>query len=140
MNIILYKNSSDRRVKNKTITASYNITGAEIFSPCSILSPNLIIEAFSDVVNYNYCYVPEFNRYYYCSVVLDNHKAILNCSVDVLMSNDLSNINTIISRNENIRNQYIVDISIPVSAKRQIQVESFGNDIEVGTTYVLGVI
>ena len=84
MQITTYINSSDNNVLDKQITqkAQYSAVGKE---PIDILNPKLIINDNTFDVGINYVYIPDFKRYYYCSITtLSKNIYQLNCSVDVL--------------------------------------------------------
>ena len=84
MQITTYINSSDNNVLEKQLTqkAQYSAVGKE---PIDILNPKLIINDNTFDVGINYVYIPDFKRYYYCSITtLSKNIYQLNCSVDVL--------------------------------------------------------
>lgn len=63
---------------------------AQIKENCSIMRPSFILS--SPVVNltgYNYCYVPDWGRYYYIDniIVLTGVRCEIRCREDVLTSN-----------------------------------------------------
>ena len=113
MNITLYKNSSDKKVLNKSITQVAALTGCRIFGECSIVDPVFILAYSADNLTANYCYVPEYNRYYYIKSIdiLDGRRIRLNCHVDVLMSNAaaIKAITCTVARQSGVFNQYLDD-------------------------------
>ena len=75
--------------KKVNSTAQPSGTGTEldcnIKAPSSVINP--VLEISADVLNYNYCYIPAFNRYYFIDDVVYNKGIwIVSCSVDVLAS------------------------------------------------------
>lgn len=64
MNIILYKNTSATNTINKTLEneKEYQIT---IKETTNIKTPIIKICTKDNIFNYNYCYIPIFNRYYF---------------------------------------------------------------------------
>jgi hypothetical protein len=78
----------------------------------SITDPTFILRTQSKVLEGNYIYVPNLNRYYYINDYVVSHQRIyINCHVDVLMSfkNEIKQQNVIVSRQENSYNLYQVD-------------------------------
>lgn len=121
MIVNLLNTSDDRKVLDKTITniKQINATPTGVFS---LLNPSLIIEYDSDVLNANYCYIPDFNRYYYISISFDvGKKMIINCSIDVLKTynNQIRQRTGTILRSESIgKPTAIVDNKLPVDPNR----------------------
>lgn len=110
--------SADRRVLNKVTTTIKTITATPT-GEINILYPKLILEYDSTILNANYCYIPNFNRYYYLSITLDKGKRmILNCSVDVLKTyaTQIKNRQGTILRSESIGKPTIIpDNKLPIN-------------------------
>lgn len=85
MKITLYKYSGDDRVINKTLTEEKELEGT-LRDQADILSP--VIGLQTDPRDYNYVYIPEFNRYYFVHTITQYRKNIwiLNLKCDVLKS------------------------------------------------------
>ena len=117
MNAYLYYNKSDKRYMNKTLQSITYEGGSdhidvEFKEDTSITDPTFILRTQSKVLEGNYIYVPNLNRYYYINDYVVSHQRIyINCHVDVLMSfkNDIKQENVIVSRQENSYNLYQVD-------------------------------
>lgn len=113
--------SADRRVLNKATTTIKTITATPT-GEINILYPKLILEYDSTILNANYCYIPDLNRYYYLSITLDKGKRmILNCSVDVLKTyaTQIKNRQGTILRSESIgKPTQIVDNKLPIDPNR----------------------
>lgn len=89
MNVELYKTESPRN-KLQKILSQANIINCKLLNDTNILQPILIL---SDVNNdflsdYNYCYIPYFERYYFIESFNKNINGLITVklSVDVLMS------------------------------------------------------
>lgn len=138
MTIELYQNKSDAIYLNKTINYYATITGT-LRDACSLLNPIILFEysegdtAWIDVVDgdnedleddlgfynpynildANYCYIREFNRYYYITniTIISNKIYSLSMAVDVLMSykDKILDLDAYVSRNENDYNLDIKD-------------------------------
>ena len=116
MNAYLYYNKSDKRYMNKTLQAiTYNGSDhidVEFKEDTSIIDPTFILRTKSKVLEGNYIYVPNLNRYYYINDYVVSHQRIyINCHVDVLMSfkNEIKKQNVIVSRSEKNYNLYQID-------------------------------
>lgn len=85
MNIILYQNLSDPREYPKKLTTLATKTGT-LKEATNIVNPTLIISDFD--TRANYCYVEEFERYYYINQpnVIRTGLYEVTCKGDPLMS------------------------------------------------------
>ena len=86
MEIKLYKTSSPRKKLVKDLTDGITLTGT-LRSQSSVMSPSLQIQDIA-VIGYNYCYIPDFGRYYYINGInaLRANLFELSLGIDVLMS------------------------------------------------------
>ena len=109
MRVILYNTTSDNRVLSKSITLIKEID-AELKDADDVISPTLKIQRFKDWEKVNYIYIKSFNRYYYVNTIkqLLGNTILLECSVDVLMSNKdaIKNLTCIIDKQENSSTTY----------------------------------
>ena len=119
MKLTLHTNNYDNKTISKEFDTGYDITDVKIFQPCNILTPTFIVDAFSGIENYNYCYFDKFDRYYFMTVTLENHKAYLSCTVDPLRSwkDSILNKNFMIARNEFEYNLMLPDPQLPLKSK-----------------------
>lgn len=140
MNITLYRNHSDSKTLNKVIDSNTVVYDVQLFEPTDILNPVLTMNAFTgdpsvegsfSIQDYNYLYIPLFHRYYFFKVRLENHKAVLTCTVDPLMShkNEIAQINTMISRNEYTFNPNIPDERLPINPRKFITSKNVGSPL-----------
>lgn len=107
----VYKNSAEDIRVDKTDYLEYigEISGT-LRQSVDITKPIVTIES-SNIPNFNYVFIPQFNRYYFVNDVtsLSKNMWLLSLSVDVLMSFK----DTIRSQNGFIvRNQYVFDADI----------------------------
>lgn len=112
MDIIFYHNSADEDHITKVLDAGYTLTGT-LRNESSIIRPTIRIE-WSDSFTYNYCYIEEWDRYYYIDeiVSLRNEVMELSLRVDPLMSfkNDILDLNVIINKQDSSNiNLYLDD-------------------------------
>ena len=86
MEIKLYKTSSPRKKLVKDLTDGITLTGT-LRGQSSIMSPSLQIQDIA-VIGYNYCYIPDFGRYYYINDInaLRANLFELSLGIDVLMT------------------------------------------------------
>ena len=86
MEIKLYKTSSPRKKLVKELSDSITLTGT-LRGQSSVMSPSLQIQDMS-VIGYNYCYIPDFGRYYYINGInaLRANLFELSLGIDVLMT------------------------------------------------------
>lgn len=116
MNVKMYYNESDDRAINKSITNETLFQG-DLRDSVTIMAP--VIRFYSaDVLRFNYCYIPDFQRYYHVTsieaVSLDIYDVSL--SVDVLMSfrGDILQLPAIVNKQTESENgdEYIDDSSL----------------------------
>ena len=109
MRVILYNTTSDNRVLSKNISLIKEID-AELKDANNVISPTLKIQRFEGWEKVNYIYIKSFNRYYYVNTIkqLLGNTILLECSVDVLMSNKnaIRNLTCIIDKQENSSTTY----------------------------------
>lgn len=86
MDIYLYKTVDDDNVINKTLTDELLISNVKLKSPVNINNPVLTLTANHDLKNYNYVYIPEFEKYYFIENVTlqSNNINVITLRVDVL--------------------------------------------------------
>lgn len=86
MTITFYKTVSNENQIQKVLTDSKAYTGT-FKTDLDILNPKIII---SDsgylILDYNYCYITELNRYYFVKniTILSNNRFLIDCKIDVL--------------------------------------------------------
>lgn len=99
MNIILYVTGSERHAIRKTLQSGLELTGA-LRGESSVINPRFLIEI-TNPSQYNYCYIPDFNRYYFITNITSVCTNIwrIDCNVDVLMSfqTQILNLDVIVS-------------------------------------------
>lgn len=104
MRVTLYNTTSDNRALSKNIALIKEID-AELKDANDVISPTLKIQRFEGWEKVNYIYIKSFNRYYYVNTIkqLLGNTILLDCSVDVLMSNKdaIRNLTCIIDKQEN---------------------------------------
>ena len=90
MIVLLMRTNDDAKTLSKTAVtlATVNAIPYEQFN---VLHPRLILEWNAELKSANYCFIPDFGKYYFLSMTLDKGKQmILNCDVDPLKSWDVA--------------------------------------------------
>lgn len=103
MQIEFYKNSSEKNKIGKSLSIGLTLSG-NLRDECSITSPSILVEATS-LVEYNYCYIPEFKRYYFISDITSVRNNLwrvsLKCDVLESFKSDILNSSCIINKQQN---------------------------------------
>lgn len=86
MEIKLYKTSSPRKKLVKDLTDGITLVGT-LRAQSSVMSPAFTVQD-TAVVGYNYCYIPDFGRWYYINGIdaLRANLYKLSLGIDVLMT------------------------------------------------------
>lgn len=99
MEIILYTTGSERHSIQKNLQNAIEFVGS-LRGESSVVSPTILIEM-ANPSQYNYCFIPEFNRYYFITDITSVRTNLwrISCSVDVLMSfqSQILNLDVIVS-------------------------------------------
>ena len=142
MNVTLCQNFSENNIINKSIqdvdTASCIIKG-----PLSVENPVLILDYDSDLQDINYIRIPEFNRCYYITdiVNLTGHRYQITCKTDVLESfkNDILALAVIIDKQQNVTetNLFLDDGSFISENKEFNTVLNFPSGFNADGEYIL---
>lgn len=121
MTVNLYTTNSNPKALTKDLTM---IGQARVISPTaqvSVLSPVLVISHSDALLPCNYVYIPQFGRYYFCTVSTDiAGRIILTCKVDYLMSwaDYIKSCPANIIRAEQAGVNYVVDRQLPIDNSR----------------------
>lgn len=103
MQIKFYKNYSEKNKIGKSLSSELTLNG-NLRDECSITSPSILVEATS-LVDYNYCYIPEFKRYYFISDITSVRNNLwrvsLKCDVLESFKKDILNLSCIVDKQQN---------------------------------------
>lgn len=139
MTIEFYNTQDPSNKVSKALSNKLTITGT-LRESCSILTPSLMID-YDGVFTYNYCYIPDFQRYYFVSEITMKYNGLVrvDLSVDVLMSyqSDILKQNCVISRNENEYNLYLPDGSFKSLSQVRVQTKIFPDGFNDDGTFIL---
>lgn len=137
MTIKTYRFLGDSRKVDKTLTLVETYSNAEIVGDMIIQSPtiSLQLDSFTDVINFNYIYIPELRRYYYVknSTIREDGFVQIQCSVDVLKSfkTDILASAQYVERQENKCSYQVPDNGYVIKSNRNLTIKNFGNPIIV---------
>lgn len=116
---------------------------------CSVLNPDIELKLgqTDNPTSYNYCYIPDFQRYYFVKWYYSNRCWHAQCTVDVLASwkVEISGADCYIARAASAYNLDVVDRYYPTIARvEEVATESdtaptFVNDVADGGSYIIGV-
>ena len=131
--IYLYKNSAEQnRVDKSLYLTRIGIVSGTLRDDTSITNMAIKFE-YPGIIDFNYVYIPIFNRYYFVNDVISLRNNIwnINLSVDVLMSykDAIYNLEAFIDRNENVKDNLIVDKNRAIDEGYDYEVDTVENSI-----------
>lgn len=144
MQITLYTTTSDRNMLNKELQ-QIKAMDVKLKDDCTLLNPVFEVSKidFPDISKANYCFIPDFGRYYYIGNpdFLTGGIVSIPCGVDVLMSNrdEILNIVGTVKRSENLNNGYLLDNEYNSLAYTNIVTKSFPNSMIADSIILLTV-
>lgn len=138
MNVNLYKTQSPPNKVSKVLSNKKEFEGVRFIEndTLDILNPSVLINLsteISDVVKYNYMYIPKMNRYYFIDKISTEGGLIrIDGRCDVLMSHsgDILNSTQYVLRSETLRSPYLADSQIPIRSDKQYHQVVFGNNVD----------
>lgn len=108
-----------KRINSTKIPGNGHEVEGNIFEPCEILAPVLIISPNNYNITYNYVQIPEFERYYFIkSWEFSGGRYYATCAVDVLASHktQIGETTQYVLRSASEFNEYIIDTKYPQMA------------------------
>lgn len=141
MQIKFYKNSSEKNKIGKSLSSELTLNG-NLRDECSITSPSILVEATS-LVDYNYCYIPEFKRYYFISDITSVRNNLwrvsLKCDVLESFKNGILNSSCIIDKQKSagVANSLLDDGSYIVQSNTFNEVVSFSSGFNETGEFIL---
>lgn len=101
--ISLFKTASENNRVVKVLTDEKQLSG-ELRNQTSVLSPKIRIESPENIAGYNYCYIPEFGRYYYIvditSVLTRVWEVSMRCDVLMSYKDEIQGLNVILNNTQ----------------------------------------
>lgn len=141
MEIKLYKTSSPRKKLVKDLTDGITLVGT-LRAQSSVMSPTFTVQDIA-VVGYNYCYIPDFGRWYYINGIdaLRSNLYELSLGIDVLMTYaaEIRNNTAIIDRTESgtTANVYIDNGTFVNTSKLETATYNFSGGFNDTPEYIL---
>lgn len=141
MEVIFYYNASDDRVINKTLVGGESFIGTPR-DDVDVMTPIIRFES-SEILRYNYAYIPELQRYYTIQSINAFREGIWDVSmvVDVLMSfrGDIMALPVIVDKQSMVENgdEYIDDGSLVTDNIMFTRVHEFSDGFNDYPEYIL---
>lgn len=142
MQIILYKNNSEPERFTKSLSGSLTLSGT-VRGETNVINPEILIEGSPEDFpsDYNYAYIPEFERYYFINEVtaFRNNVTVLFMHVDVLMSfkEDILSNSAMVDKQALAGNMYLNDGSWMHESREFYTIKSFQNGFNDDGEYIL---
>ena len=141
MEIKLYKTSSPRKKLVKDLTDGITLVGT-LRAQSSVMSPTFTVQD-TAVVGYNYCYIPDFGRWYYINNIdaLRSNLYELSLDIDVLMTYAAQIItnDAIIDKTQSGESSYVYidDGSIVNTVRHTVETINFPNGFNEQGEFIL---
>lgn len=141
MDLRLYYTSDENNKINKSLSNGVILTGT-MRDSSSIINPVILVEG-SSFSEYNYAYIPQFDRYYFIKGITNyrNNLWILELECDVLMSfkSSILNMNCILIETEDRgADRYLADSRVWVAkVKDKTDIINFPNGLLANGEYIL---
>lgn len=133
MNITLYHTTSDPRAVTKALTGAAALSGCVMRDETEVVNPQFEIETASAPTAYNYLYCDYTGRYYFIREItmVRNGLFRLSCHVDVLQTYGaaIKARPATISRNEVVKNAYLIDERYKAVAYEEVVTKHFPNSM-----------
>lgn len=121
----------ENNVVYKTLNNTLSLNNCFIRENTSVIEPSITIETTTNISDYNYCYIPDFRRYYYIKNISSVRKNLwqVDLKCDVLMSykNSFNKFDIIGGRTQESINRYLNDSENKVLAKQEVFCTKFPN-------------
>lgn len=140
MNITLYVNNSEKNKIGKNLTNDFSLSGT-LRDATNIINPVILIEL-NEIGNYNYCYIPDFNRYYFITdiTVIRTGLFAISLMVDVLESfqTSIKNLSVILLNTQNVgANNYLPSQVFRNNVKAKTDIIKFPSGLNDSGEFIL---
>lgn len=135
--IIFYKYSGERNRLNKTLDNGTTIS-CNFNIEYNLINPRIKI-VYGDDFDFNYCYIPSLNRYYFVDykTITRNTFWELHLTIDVLMTYKTEILNLYGTVTQSTKYNYLQGVNIPVTSKTSFKTYEFNDVFNHDGTYVL---
>lgn len=129
---VLYQNSGEKNRVDKTNYLEPIAVNKMYFKDDFIIEKPTMVISFSELINFNYLWIPNLKRYYFVNSFTINYNQVytIECEIDVLMSfkDEIRTNSGLVSRQENITS-LLKDNLIPIELQFEYDyIELSGND------------
>lgn len=134
-------NKSDERQIFKELVSGISLNGS-LRDDSSIISPSILFES-ADVMRYNFCYIPSWQRYYFVRNIksIRTNLYLVEMECDVLMSfkNDIANFEVVVDKQTMEKNgdEYIDDGSLVCDNYMFNRIYNFSSGFNNSPEYIL---
>ena len=136
----LFKTASENNRVVKVLTDEKQLSGVLRYQT-SVLNPSIRIESTENIAGYNYCYIPEFGRYYYIvdimSVRTNVWEASMRCDVLMSYSNQIKAITGVVVRQESNPNKLLVDRLERLQSNKEIDILYYPDAFSKNLQFIL---
>lgn len=139
--VTIYTNTSGDDYFDKVLSGGTSVS-CDFKNPVDIERPTIYIACTDAYDTYNYCYIAEFNRYYWMKPVASNGQTMtFECESDPLMSfkTQIRACPAVVSRNPWHFDLYLPDSKLPIETRTASAIIKFPNNLFSGdhNCYVL---
>lgn len=127
VDIVIYTCSSGDNYLDKTLSSGTTVS-CDLKRPVDVEHPSFTIAATNGYDTFNYCYIAEFNRYYWMKPIASNNQIITyECESDPLMSfkSQIRACPAVISRNPWHFDLYLPDDKMPIETRHASAIIDF---------------
>lgn len=140
MNITLYINKSEKNKIGKNLSNDFSLSGT-LRDATNIINPVILIEL-NEIGNYNYCYISDFNRYYFITdiTVIRTGLFAISLMVDVLESfkTSIKNLSVILLNTQNVgSSNYLPSQVFRNNVKSRTDILNFPNGLNDSGEFIL---
>lgn len=140
MNIKLYVNNSETNKINKSLSEEKTLTG-NLRNESNVITPSILVYD-ENPTKYNYCYIPEFKRYYFIKDITSIRTNVwrLNLESDPLMSFKDAILKCNVILNETTKtgaDRYLSGRNWVVNCKNKTDILNFGSGLLDQGEYIL---
>ena len=138
--ISLFKTASENNRVVKVLTDEKQLSGVLRYQT-SVLNPRIRIESAENIAGYNYCYIPEFGRYYYIiditSIRTNVWEASMRCDVLMSYKDEIKSIIGVVVRQESNPNKLLVDRLERIQSDKEIDILYYPDAFSKNLQFIL---
>lgn len=138
--ISLFKTASENNRVVKVLTDEKQLSGVLRYQT-SVMNPRIRIESAENIAGYNYCYIPEFGRYYYIvdimSVRTNVWEASMRCDVLMSYSAQIKALTGVVVRQESNPNKLLVDRLERLQSDKEIDIIYYPDAFSKNLQFIL---